>query len=36
MCVVGANYTMKTEKMPCVKTMFVSDTASVTKICRGF
>jgi len=36
MCVVGANYTTKTEKMPYVKTMFVSDIASVTEICSGF
>jgi len=35
-CVVGATYTIKTERMPYVKTMFVSDIASVTKICSGF
>jgi len=35
-CVVGATYTMKTEKMRYVKTMFVCDIALVTKICSGF
>jgi len=35
-CAVGATYTMKTEKMRYVKTMFVCDIALVTKICSGF
>ena len=35
-CAVDATYTMKTERMPYLKTMFVNDIASVTKICSGF
>jgi hypothetical protein len=35
-CVVGATYTMKKEKMRYVKTMFVCDIASVAKIYSGF